>query len=475
MRDLLRGLAFCMAALAACAPAGGEDLYLRSPGALGVAYVGLYYGLVDPGTGTWYAADSFADPTSTVRVAVADTGCSPSILGKFTQEACIAAGTGVPMQPYPDVEFLDEGLDGQVSLMVTDPLQLMIADFKAAEEAADPEDPGLYTAYGPAGPVPPEIKMAAALEPIGGGVLGIDFDVIGMSAMQSQLLYVDPHYRRTFRFFFEAMAGSLERPAPPPDHPRALYLPITMHDFFNGQPQTADVGPNPVLPVHIRKAASDPFATRPMAAFDLAGSNFISESFAVEAGVDLNSPPDLTILVSGIGPDQTERPGWYVDALALDLGGDREGDQLIITHTAVFVIPDAEMPAGLEAILGNVLFSPGITSLSDDTTEETSLLEWYVDMRDPGNACIILVPAKPGDANFDDAVDGLDYNTWSLHYQMTGMTWAEANFNTDDTVDGLDYNVWSLNYEGGSGAVPGPATLSLLAMGACLPLLRRRR
>jgi MYXO-CTERM domain-containing protein len=85
------------------------------------------------------------------------------------------------------------------------------------------------------------------------------------------------------------------------------------------------------------------------------------------------------------------------------------------------------------------------------------------------------VMPKPGDANRDGAVDGLDYNNWSIYYQQPGGGWAGGDFNGDGITDGLDYNIWSLFYEGeGSQTVPEPAGLALLAAGG-LALLRRRR
>jgi len=81
-----------------------------------------------------------------------------------------------------------------------------------------------------------------------------------------------------------------------------------------------------------------------------------------------------------------------------------------------------------------------------------------------------------GDANLDGCVDGLDYNTWSLHY-LEAAGWTEGDYNGDAIADGLDYNVWSLNYQVGcaGAAVPEPATLGLFAAGALLVLRRRRR
>jgi len=83
---------------------------------------------------------------------------------------------------------------------------------------------------------------------------------------------------------------------------------------------------------------------------------------------------------------------------------------------------------------------------------------------------------EPGDANKDSCVDGLDYIVWSSNY-LTGTTWEQGNFNADATVDGLDYVIWSNNFEPGCippTAVPEPAGASLLAIGACLALLKRR-
>ncbi len=455
--------------LLACGAGRAEDAYLRTAGPYGVAYVGFYYGLTDL-NGSWYVGEDFFGGESRAWMAVVDTGGSATILGKSTQDAYKAYnGVGLPMQPWPQVQFIDEGFGGTVSFAVTQPLRVVIADFKTANESPNPEDPSLYSPYGPS-----EMKLAASRDYIGGGLFDIDFDIIGMSAIEGQVLQVDPHYLEYVRLLLLGMAGSLERPPPPPDHPRALYVPLTLHDFFNGEPQTADVGRNPVLPVHLRHSPSDPYATAAMALFDTgSGSNFISESLATAAGIDVNSPADLSIVLSGIGGGEVIRPGWYVDALAMDLGNGREGDRLVFTDTAVFVLPDEEMPGGLEAIVGNGLLSPATDDQFFGFPQDTALLEWYVDMRDPDNGYLILVPAKPGDANFDDVVDGADYTIWADNYHLPG-SWAEGDFNQDGYVDGADYTLWADHLDGGGGtSVAEPAALLLLAAGAVLS--RRRR
>jgi hypothetical protein len=73
---------------------------------------------------------------------------------------------------------------------------------------------------------------------------------------------------------------------------------------------------------------------------------------------------------------------------------------------------------------------------------------------DSATVTVTVEPVSPilGDANCDGVVDGLDYNTWSLHYlEQPVPAWADGgweygNFNADAVVDGLDYNVWSLHY-----------------------------
>ena len=83
-----------------------------------------------------------------------------------------------------------------------------------------------------------------------------------------------------------------------------------------------------------------------------------------------------------------------MDALALELGPGREGDRLIIGNTAVFVIPDDEMPGELDAVLGTSAFSPFV-SLIDLILEDTIVDDWYVDTRDSANSYLIIVVPEP--------------------------------------------------------------------------------
>jgi hypothetical protein len=54
---------------------------------------------------------------------------------------------------------------------------------------------------------------------------------------------------------------------------------------------------------------------------------------------------------------------------------------------------------------------------------------------------------KPGDANGDGKVDGLDYVIWLNNYGTTTTDGAsKGDFNNDGKVDGLDYVIWLNNY-----------------------------
>ena len=56
--------------------------------------------------------------------------------------------------------------------------------------------------------------------------------------------------------------------------------------------------------------------------------------------------------------------------------------------------------------------------------------------------------AKPGDANNNGIVDGVDYVIWLNHYKQT-LTGGPSvgDFNTSGTVDGVDYVLWLNNYK----------------------------
>ena len=80
-----------------------------------------------------------------------------------------------------------------------------------------------------------------------------------------------------------------------------------------------------------------------------------------------------------------------------------------------------------------------------------------------------------GDSNTDGVVDGTDLSILSGSFGgSTGFAGGDAN--GDGSVNGTDLSILSSTFGSvATAAVPEPMTMSMLALGACLPLLRKRR
>jgi hypothetical protein len=93
------------------------------------------------------------------------------------------------------------------------------------------------------------------------------------------------------------------------------------------------------------------------------------------------------------------------------------------------------------------------------------------------NGLIVIVPV-PGDFNLDGQVDGLDLNILGDNWQDSPTTFATGDANGDGTTNGLDLNILGENWQFGvpapGAAIPEPASLALLGIGA-IAMLRRRR
>ncbi|MCA9329596.1 hypothetical protein KDA11_03040 [Candidatus Saccharibacteria bacterium] len=53
---------------------------------------------------------------------------------------------------------------------------------------------------------------------------------------------------------------------------------------------------------------------------------------------------------------------------------------------------------------------------------------------------------KPGDANGDDRVNGVDLSILSTNWGKSGRTWEQADFNGDGSVSGVDLSILSTNW-----------------------------
>jgi len=89
-----------------------------------------------------------------------------------------------------------------------------------------------------------------------------------------------------------------------------------------------------------------------------------------------------------------------------------------------------------------------------------------------------LMPAVPGDANYDGQVDQDDADALSNHWGNAGATWANGDFNLDGLVNAADAAILTANWGYGTNegtGVPEPGSLVLLAAIAMAGLTRGRR
>ena len=203
------------------------------------------------------------------------------------------------------------------------------------------------------------------------------------------------------------------------------------------------------------------------------------------------------ILVEPVGPFQNEGLLSIGKGSTFEVAGDliELGPQAHLAVELGGLIPDEGFgrlqvtgAATLAGTLEVTLVDGFMLDLGDQfaIVECASLTGQFAKLLDPDLGHLALAPlyqpdrlllqaAYLGDANLDGCVDGLDYNSWSGHYRMAGMTWLEADYNGDTMVDGLDYNNWSLNYQSGCDGtrIPEPAFAVLLIAGLG-PVLRRR-
>ncbi|MFA6135302.1 MAG: PEP-CTERM sorting domain-containing protein [Phycisphaerae bacterium] len=89
-----------------------------------------------------------------------------------------------------------------------------------------------------------------------------------------------------------------------------------------------------------------------------------------------------------------------------------------------------------------------------------------------GNYDVVSNITRLGDADCDGDVDSADQALVTSNWGQSGMTWFGGDFNNDGTVNDADQTVLDQNL--GFVYIPEPATMTLLGLGGCLALIRRR-
>lgn len=214
--------------------------------------------------------------------------------------------------------------------------------------------------------------------------------------------------------------------------------------------------------------------------YGAAGPQF-SANYTVGGAIDfgaVNFGSSKTIMLN-ITNNSTDLGGTDISPLTqLDL----LGQSLAPTSNSVFSVTDP-LPAPIYE--GHSVSIP-ITFSPNDNTPFSQTLQIYTDNNAAVGASgtsysftLTGIGQNPllGDANYDSAVNSLDYNALINGYDNHLTGWSNGDFNQDGVINADDFALFAkgvAEYDAGLDSAPEPTEIAMLSLLMC-PLFKRRR